>query len=81
MDPPGTNSNRIFNDSFSLAVPKYLCKSYIETIRSQAIKNHFHKKRKGKIYSQLYLDVKDSSKASLLLPALECEPIFNTHIY
>ena len=24
MDPPGTNSNKIFNASSSLAVPKYL---------------------------------------------------------
>lgn len=26
IDPPGTNSNKIFNDSSSLAVPKYLWK-------------------------------------------------------
>ena len=40
MDPPGTNSNRIFRDSSSLAVPKYLLKKYkATTVRQPAKKN------------------------------------------
>jgi hypothetical protein len=88
MEPPGTNSNRIFNVFSSLTVPKYLClqqqqqKKNAQTVfakkdRSFKLRNNDQNKL---LHLQQCLDAKGFSEASLLPPVPVYEPITKTNI-
>lgn len=73
MDPPGTNSSNIFNESSSLAVPKYLCESRGNLLKIE-INHHSFRNQNKQFYSLQYLDARDFSVDSLLSQALWFDP-------